>query len=52
MRDSLLVFLPLIAVLLLALGHAIPVQPRTMRLLGAVAALCIFVVLIIIGVTG
>lgn len=51
MRDHLLLFLPLIAVLLLALGHALPATPRTMRLLGAVAAACIFVVLVIIGVT-
>lgn len=51
MRDNLLTFLPLVAVLLIAAGLAIPVSARTMRLLGALAALCVVIVLVIIGVT-
>jgi hypothetical protein len=53
-RDILAAVLPLLALLLIAIGLAVPVNARTLRAFAAVAALLVIVVLVIIltAVTG
>lgn len=54
MRDVVVAVLPLLAIILLGVGLAVPVSGRTLRAFGAVAALLTVVALVIIlvAVTG
>ena len=54
MRDALAAVLPLLALLLICIGLAVPVNARTLRAFAAVAALLVVIVLVVVltAVTG